>query len=677
MPIRVSLKRYDSLHEKDPQLGLLQYICGEIGRHCNSIDKDELHPTLLGILCRGEAIIVLDGLDEILEVSSRRDFVKLVLNFVDEFSMCPVLVTCRIKDYPDAPLPDEFEAFTLHPLNAEEVQEYALKYFKNITRPKIKISDARNFSKDFISKTSGHPASLRDNPLMLSLMCGLYEEYKGRIPQHRYKIYEECSNLIFKRWDEEREDGAIQTYLPEKDELFHLLSYLAEKIYPDPKLIGGVSRAWIKETISDFFCVDGVSKADAKSKARTICDAITGRSWVMVDIGSNTFDFTHRCFLEYFFSRHLVDLHPAVDDLIEFIFPLIEQDRGYSHPAHLAIQSVGGQGRKQLSRARNAFVDGASINGGNKEKLLSRLEFIADSLEYLSFSNEQLFEVCGFIIVGLFDSDANISNEVIFEIMNKLLVCQQDIKDDVKEIILEKTSNGLVLGCEKTRNKIMSLMFEYCPFSGQEEFDVLFRDALHKTDKNSNIENFILAISFQEMRGTSDINSLKEGWATAFVEFRVPFDVIVSEIFERISDGFETNLDHQIVESLITYVLDGSNASIEGYIQGVRCISHKGLLKVLEKCDSDIRFHRLFLIFLIYIEFAEGMFDKLEDRSIVIRAMVSREGAARESVPSFLGDCQNIEIPLTRELTVLFPDWLSGKVSFDCFDFLDVKNEVA
>ena len=46
-------------------------------------------------------------------------------------------------------------------------------------------------------------SDLRVNPLMLSLMCGIYATEKY-IPRNRPEVYDKCAEMLFERWDRQR-----------------------------------------------------------------------------------------------------------------------------------------------------------------------------------------------------------------------------------------------------------------------------------------------------------------------------------------------------------------------------------------------------------------------------------------------------------------------------------------
>jgi hypothetical protein len=82
------------------------------------------------LLRNGRAVVILDGLDELVESELRRRVVQLVEGFVNRYPLVPVLVTVRRIGYADAPLSlNLFRVGVVTELNDEQIADYADKWF--------------------------------------------------------------------------------------------------------------------------------------------------------------------------------------------------------------------------------------------------------------------------------------------------------------------------------------------------------------------------------------------------------------------------------------------------------------------------------------------------------------------------------------------------------------------
>ena len=159
---------------------------------------------------------------------------------------------------------------------------------------------AERFVDNFMAE-SETVADLRDNPLLLSLMCSLYR-HQNYIPRNRPQVYESCTKLLFDLWDRRRSlrprfafdahvDGAVE--------------YLASWIFSSQKRQVGVSQPEIIRSVGDYLYRRQYQNADeALYAARELIEFCKGRAWVLTDTGTlangvSLFQFTHRTFLEY------------------------------------------------------------------------------------------------------------------------------------------------------------------------------------------------------------------------------------------------------------------------------------------------------------------------------------------------------------------------------------------
>ncbi len=149
------------------------------------------------LLLTGRAVVIFDGLDELHDTSRRADVTTRVEGFCAEYPLAPVLVTARLTDYGQSRLDDrQFTCYRLDGFGDNEVAAYARKWFAQDAG--ARADDAETF----LAESAGIQ-DLRSNPLLLSLMCILYRG-EGSLPRDRAGVYEQCADLLFRRWDARR-----------------------------------------------------------------------------------------------------------------------------------------------------------------------------------------------------------------------------------------------------------------------------------------------------------------------------------------------------------------------------------------------------------------------------------------------------------------------------------------
>ena len=154
------------------------------------------------LLLTGAAIVIFDGLDELLDASRRAEVTAIVERFCTEYPLAPVLVTSRLVGYDQARLDDrQFSRYRLGGFTEDQVGEYVRKWFAQ--EDGLKTGESVRWADAFMNESSS-VRDLRANPLMLALMCILYRG-EGSLPRSRAEVYEQCASLLFRKWDARRQ----------------------------------------------------------------------------------------------------------------------------------------------------------------------------------------------------------------------------------------------------------------------------------------------------------------------------------------------------------------------------------------------------------------------------------------------------------------------------------------
>jgi len=375
VPFRIVLRAYEKARKQEPQLSLFTFIVRDT---LNSVTAEyaEVEAALKYLLESGLAVLAFDGLDEILATAQRREFVDLVLSFCNQYPLCPAMVTSRVVGYDSAPLSNEFDTLILQQFEDSEVQDFAKKFFRAVGERKL--LEANTLADKFYDQTHSNASDLRKNPLMLGLMAWIFN-IRGDVPSNRPEIYKECALLMFERWDPERD---IRADIPADFDRLQLFSVIASKIFGNASYSVGVEAAWLQKEIKNY--LDGIYSDPAKSfqASKQIVAFITGRAWVMSEMGENVFSFTHQTFLEYFFARHLDDLHDTVEQIFGVIAPKIVE-REWDMVSHLALQIKTYRNLRKQDEAIQILL---KLLNQESDRSNAAIPFAARSLEYLTGS---------------------------------------------------------------------------------------------------------------------------------------------------------------------------------------------------------------------------------------------------------------------------------------------------
>lgn len=333
-PIHVVLRDYGT-EKKNHHCSLLEFI--ESTAKSTYQLKNVPNGAFEYMLLNGRAIIIFDGLDELLETRHRQEITANVESFCNLYPSVPVLITSRTVGYEQAPLDEEeFKVFNLTSFDKHQVEEYVKKWFA--ADPDLTRKEKKQKINSFLQESEIVP-DLRSNPLMLALMCNIYKG-ENYIPENRPDVYEKCAKMLFEQWDQRRD---IKVSLPFINHISPAMKHLAYWIYTNEKIQGGVNeRSLINETTNYLHKIRFENRDDAEKAASDFIDFCKGRAWVFTDTGTTKegerlYQFTHQTFLEYFAASQLVRLNETSEELMKILYPRIAK-REWDVVAQLAFQ---------------------------------------------------------------------------------------------------------------------------------------------------------------------------------------------------------------------------------------------------------------------------------------------------------------------------------------------------
>ncbi|USX56547.1 NACHT domain-containing NTPase [Lentzea sp. HUAS12] len=373
VPLLVRLKQHQKLTED-----FVTIIVREL-RTLTQRVEDRRH--VADLLDAGEAVVVFDGLDEVGDIQSRRSAVAAIEAFAARFPLARIVVTCRQESYPVAKLDSAFPVCRLPDFEPGQVEHYVRMWFALVHAP----GRAGAFLRD-----SEHLADLRSNPLMLSLLCMLYQG-EGYIPENTADVYRECSELMLVRWD-------AVSQVPSVIRSVKLARFLVQELAQHFffTLDGGGDEG--EKTLERLVVAHLVEREEEgaqsyRQQAREFLDYCAERAWVLTQVdtspeGERRFGFTHRTFMEYYTACHVLRTHETAEEIVECVLPMITSGKSLVVP-QIALQlydtyrADGGDAciRLLLDKARNrdsiitfcvAFLEHNNLRRGTTEALLER-----------------------------------------------------------------------------------------------------------------------------------------------------------------------------------------------------------------------------------------------------------------------------------------------------------------
>jgi hypothetical protein len=206
-------------------------------------------------------------------------------------------------------------------------------------------------------------------------------------------------------------------------------------MYTRPELGSRLSQRELRRTVENFFKQEfpkgGAGRA--RELAEAFAEHLTGRAWILREVGLDVFEFTHRTFMEYFFARYLDDTYDSIDDLFAEMLPKVDE---WNVASHLAIQL-----KTREKRASSAKVVDLLLNNIRKARggaCIRLAAFAARTTEYIQPPHEEMrklvrlttikaAEVRGIEILSSFLRSESVIRETI------LLGMSEGIEELIKE----------------------------------------------------------------------------------------------------------------------------------------------------------------------------------------------------------------------------------------------------
>ena len=373
LPIYIQLRTYIAKAAEDEQYSLIRYVLENVDSASIDTETESLRTSVLYYLRIGSAFVVADGLDEVLTPSNRARVVQEIRELSQSFPLATLLVTSRYVGYETNPL-EGFTHLGMDHLNRSAIETI----YKNVTGAVLKRTKAQIQATQsaFMSDAHKKAHELIRNPLLLTLIVIIYNQ-KSEIPDNRASLYSFCADLLFERWDGYRD---ITPDLPERYRLFDLFKHLSAILYEREEYGGTINKSDLLEEARDFFRRDYVDNREGRSAkaAHHMVEHLTGRAWILHEVGEGVFEFTHRTFLEFFYAKHLETVYEGTEELIkECLEHVVEGSR--TVPAHLALQI-----RTKDKRAASSVVCDALTRRLREESISAELvDFCLDALGYL------------------------------------------------------------------------------------------------------------------------------------------------------------------------------------------------------------------------------------------------------------------------------------------------------
>lgn len=310
LPILLPLRQIGRFLQARPNVGieghsqLIEFLFASLTSERIELPEDFFDPWLT----KGEGVILLDGLDEIVDPDLRRRVSRLVESFTQTYDRCRYVVTSRIASYTGAVrLGESYMVTTVLDFTRDDIARFLGNWHRIIAIARMgegeiaKIHATRQTNR--LLRSIDQNPRIRDlaiNPLLLTVIAMIYRD-RVKLPDCRAELYAEAVDVLLGKWEEAK--GVQEIPILPEDQPFGtgdkrlLLQDLALYLH---------ERSWKKiqaTDLHDFLRTRfrGLLR-DAHAVEQTVTRflaMIEERTGLLVARGDGVYAFSHLTFQEY------------------------------------------------------------------------------------------------------------------------------------------------------------------------------------------------------------------------------------------------------------------------------------------------------------------------------------------------------------------------------------------
>ena len=245
-----------------------------------------------------KCLLLLDALDEVPQ-EKRPQLLEKLNEFVSNYPNCRIIGTSRIVGYIGS-LVNGAKEMEIVPFIQLQTEQYIKVWFIN----------AQKFIKDKSANAEGLIKALRElpqiaglaqNPLLLSLICSLYQQDQLTLPARRGQIYERSVKYMLSDWSVDNNRLSVdETEVESKKELLGELAY-----YFSEQGTEVFTLRDLKQKIKDHLKRNNETNLDQKTNEWI--NQLCNQDGILQKLNPNLdqYLFLHRTFQEYFTALHL------------------------------------------------------------------------------------------------------------------------------------------------------------------------------------------------------------------------------------------------------------------------------------------------------------------------------------------------------------------------------------
>ncbi|CAF1283491.1 unnamed protein product [Rotaria sordida] len=483
IPILIGISDFVEILKEQPSLTLFDYI----GKHKwlgnsiiddVSISIDDLSCALQDYIKQGQALIILDGLDQISFLNQRSKTIDVIQTFVDTYIQTPtnvsvfdnpylskllddpsrfggnqIIITSRIVDY-HAALAGQFAHYTIQPMNREHIKDFIDYWFFHVHQQIIEIVNSSivnqgKIQSEALKKELEKPENvtlidMASNIYLVSFICTLcFNQLDGSpLPTQRILLYDQIINSMLNLSINKRSTIEMSKFIQILSDIAIYIHDYSSSGLIDEEQMKDICIKSIKTSLDKTLFTEE-DLQDIESQAFEFVRIIREDTGLLVARGQSLYGFLHLTFQEYFTCLKLIEVDRSKQK--KFITDRLDREneiqliakllRHHTNDPRFRIPIVLALGKISSSWSQNDFDNVC-------------YEFIQDEIQPNS-----LLPLCAFMLITCVNDFVKYpANEILFKALDCLMIAAGQHKWSIVSPFL---FDQITVALKKFRNDII------------------------------------------------------------------------------------------------------------------------------------------------------------------------------------------------------------------------------
>lgn len=257
-----------------------------------------------GYLHSGQAVLMLDGMDEVSDRNLRQRVARLIEAFIRAYPTCRYVISSRVKGYEGAArLGEGCVTTTVRDFTLDDVHNFLSQWHRLVAIGQMGAGataeqTAKQQSSQLLHAIKANPRvrELAINPLMLTVIAIIHRD-QVKLPDRRAELYHEAVDVLLGKWDEAKGLGEQGLNLSEKRLVLQAVAW-----HMHENRLKEIEREPLCALLQQQMGAGGVENSQHNSttpSAEWLLGVLEERTGLLVERGQGIYAFSHLTFQEY------------------------------------------------------------------------------------------------------------------------------------------------------------------------------------------------------------------------------------------------------------------------------------------------------------------------------------------------------------------------------------------